>query len=60
MNDLMNRIQCNLPEFSKGQRLSARYITEHYDKAAFMTASRLGATVGVSESTVVRFATELG
>ena len=60
MNDLMNRIQCNLPEFSKGQRLIARYITEHYDKAAFMTASRLGATVGVSESTVVRFATELG
>ena len=37
MNDLMNRIQCNLPEFSKGQRLIARYITEHYDKAAFMT-----------------------
>ena len=60
MNDLMNRIQCNLTEFSKGQRLIARYITEHYDKAAFMTASRLGATVGVSESTVVRFATELG
>ena len=60
MNDLMNRIQSNLPEFSKGQRLIARYITEHYDKAAFMTASRLGATVGVSESTVVRFATELG
>ena len=60
MNDLMNRIQSNLPEFSKGQRLIARYIAEHYDKAAFMTASRLGATVGVSESTVVRFATELG
>jgi DNA-binding MurR/RpiR family transcriptional regulator len=38
----------------------ARYILEHYDKAAFMTASRLGVTVGVSESTVVRFATELG
>ena len=51
MNDLMNRIQSNLPEFSKGQRLIARYIAEHYDKAAFMTASRLGATVGVSEST---------
>ena len=40
MNDLMNRIQSNLNEFSKGQRLIARYITEHYDKAAFMTASR--------------------
>ncbi len=60
MNDLMNRIQSNLGEFSKGQRLIARYITEHYDKAAFMTASKLGAKVGVSESTVVRFATELG
>lgn len=60
MNDLMNRIQSNLNEFSKGQRLIARYITEHYDKAAFMTASKLGAKVGVSESTVVRFATELG
>ena len=60
MNDLMNSIQSNLNEFSKGQRLIARYITEHYDKAAFMTASKLGAKVGVSESTVVRFATELG
>lgn len=60
MNDLMNRIQSNLSDFSKGQRLIARYITEHYDKAAFMTASKLGAKVGVSESTVVRFATELG
>ncbi|MGN1031544.1 MAG: MurR/RpiR family transcriptional regulator, partial [Butyricicoccaceae bacterium] len=60
MNDLMSKIQSRLPEFSKGQRLIARYIIDHYDKAAFMTASRLGATVGVSESTVVRFATELG
>ena len=46
--------------FSKGQRKIAGYITESYDKAAFMTASRLGKTVGVSESTVVRFAMELG
>lgn len=60
MNDLMGKIQNNLSEFSKGQRLIARFILEHYDKAAFMTASRLGVTVGVSESTVVRFATELG
>ena len=60
MNDLMGKIQSRLPEFSKGQRLIARYIIDHYDKAAFMTASRLGATVCVSESTVVRFATELG
>ena len=46
--------------FSKGQRRIAEYIVESYDKAAFMTASRLGKTVGVSESTVVRFAVELG
>ncbi|WP_031474384.1 MurR/RpiR family transcriptional regulator [Agathobaculum desmolans] len=60
MNDLINKIQSELPGFSKGQKQIARYILEHYDKAAFMTASRLGTTVGVSESTVVRFATELG
>ena len=60
MNDLINRIQSDLPGFSKGQKHIARFILEHYDKAAFMTASRLGQTVGVSEYTVVRFATELG
>ena len=60
MNDLMTKIQSELPGFSKGQKQIARFILEHYDKAAFMTASRLGVTVGVSESTVVRFATELG
>ena len=46
--------------FSKGQKRIAAYILENYDKAAFMTASRLGNLVGVSESTVVRFASELG
>ncbi|MBQ8263849.1 MAG: MurR/RpiR family transcriptional regulator [Oscillospiraceae bacterium] len=46
--------------FSKGQKLIAKYILENYDKAAFMTAGKLGQTVGVSESTVVRFASELG
>ena len=46
--------------FSKGQKLIAKYILENYDKAAFMTAGKLGSTVGVSESTVVRFASELG
>ena len=60
MNDLITKIQIELPGFSKGQKQIARFILEHYDKAAFMTASRLGVTVGVSESTVVRFATELG
>ena len=57
---LSARIQEKMSGFSKGQRLIAKYIEEHYDKVAFMTASRLGATVGVSESTVVRFATEIG
>jgi len=60
MNDLMDKLQNGLSNFSKGQKHIARFILEHYDKAAFMTASRLGAAVGVSESTVVRFATELG
>ena len=60
MNDLISKIQTELPGFSNGQKQIARYILEHYDKAAFMTASRLGVTVGVSESTVVRFAIELG
>ena len=46
--------------FSKGQKLIANFILNSYDKAAFMTASRLGKTVNVSESTVVRFAAELG
>ena len=60
MNDLLSKIQKNMADFSKGQKQIARYIADHYDKAAFMTASKLGQTVGVSESTVVRFATELG
>lgn len=58
--NLLAKINEQKPKFSKGQRLIASFITEHYDKAAFMTASKLGTTVGVSESTVVRFATELG
>jgi len=59
-NDILALLQEKAHSFSKGQRLIARYITESYDKAAFMTANRLGKTVGVSESTVVRFAVELG
>lgn len=58
--DLFSVFKEKAQTFSKGQRLLARYISESYDKAAFMTASRLGKTVGVSESTVVRFAVELG
>jgi len=59
-SDILTLLQNNAPTFSKGQRLIAKYITESYDKAAFMTASKLGKKVGVSESTVVRFAVELG
>ena len=58
--DILSILHSRAPTFSKGQRLIARYITESYDKAAFMTANRLGRTVGVSESTVVRFAVDLG
>ena len=58
--DLISKIQVMLPDFSKGQRLIGKFIIEHYDKAAFMTAYKLGVTVGVSESTVVRFASEVG
>ena len=58
--DLMRTIQIKLPRLSKGQKLIAEYILKHYDKAAFMTADKLGESIGVSESTVVRFASELG
>ena len=58
--DILMILQERKATFSKGQRLIAKYITESYDKAAFMTANRLGKTVGVSESTVVRFAVDLG
>ena len=59
-NDIMAALQANASVFSKGQRRIAQYIMEEYDKAAFMTAAKLGQTVGVSESTVVRFAVSLG
>ena len=58
--DILTAIQDNMSSFSKGQKKIAGFILESYDKAAFMTASRLGKKVGVSESTVVRFASELG
>ena len=59
-SDFMALLQEKAPEYSKGQKKIARYIMESYDKAAFMTANRLGKNVGVSESTVVRFAVDLG
>ena len=58
--DILSIIQERMPTLSKGQRRVAQFILDAYDKAAFMTASRLGETVQVSESTVVRFAAELG
>ncbi len=57
---ILHTIESKRSGFSRGQKRIADYILEHYDKAAFMTASRLGSLVGVSESTVVRFAFELG
>ncbi len=57
---LFRRIHEKESSFSKGQKRIAEYIQHHYDKAAFMTAAKFGETVGVSESTVVRFAFEIG
>ena len=59
-NDLTSRINERYSSMSKGQKLLAGYITDYYDKAVFLTAAKLGETVGVSESTVVRFAVHLG
>ena len=59
-NDLLNRINNKYSDMSKGQKILATYITDNYDKAVFLTAAKMGETVGVSESTVVRFATYLG
>ncbi|MGE5632514.1 MAG: MurR/RpiR family transcriptional regulator [Caulobacteraceae bacterium] len=58
--DLMKIIQTNFHRLSKGQKIIAQYIMNYYDKAAFMTAAKLGENVGVSESTVVRFANAIG
>ena len=58
--NLLTLIEEKIPTFSKGQKVIAGYLLENYDKAAYMTASKLGGIVGVSESTVVRFAIELG
>lgn len=58
--NLIAMIEEGMSGFSKGQKRIANYILNHYDKAAYMTASKMGQLVGVSESTVVRFAIELG
>ena len=59
-SDLMNRINRHYSRMSKGQKLLSNYIADNYDKAVFLTAAKMGETVGVSESTVVRFAMTLG
>lgn len=59
-DELTQRIRARLDSMSDGQRRVADYVLGHYDQAAFLTAARLGRTVGVSESTVVRFASVLG
>lgn len=58
--DILKLIQEKQNTFSKGQKQIAAFMLGHYDKAAYMTAAKLGTLVGVSESTVVRFAIELG
>lgn len=59
-NELIVRIEERYAKMSKGQRRLADYVCRNYDKAVFLTAAKLGETVGVSESTVVRFAIQLG
>ena len=59
-NELLLRIKEKYKKMSKGQRRLADYVCNDYDKAVFLTAAKLGEIVGVSESTVVRFATQLG
>ena len=59
-SNLLRDIEEKMPSFSKSQKIISKYILENYDKAAYMTASKLGSVVKVSESTVVRFAIELG
>jgi Helix-turn-helix domain, rpiR family. len=58
--DIIKRIQNNYAQLSKSQKIIAEYIINHYDKAAFMTAAKLGNSINISESTVVRFANTLG
>ena len=59
-NELLARLDEKYPKLSKGQKRLTDYIRKNYDKAAFLTAAKLGEAVGVSESTVVRFASQLG
>lgn len=58
--DIITRMNDRYTKMSKGHKAIAAYISDHYEQAVFMTAAKLGETVGVSESTVVRFASGLG
>ena len=58
--DLITKINENYGKMSKGQKLLSNYIIDNYDKAVFLTAAKLGEIIGVSESTVVRFASFIG
>lgn len=58
--NIITKIKKEYPGYSKGQKLIADYVLNHYEQASYLTAASLGKTVGVSESTVVRFASELG
>ena len=59
-NNIISRMKIMYGDFSKSQKRISDFIQNHYDKAAYMTAAKLGEEVGVSESTVVRFASEMG
>ena len=59
-HDIISRINEKYGSMSKGHKAIASYIMDHYDQAAFMTAAKLGKTLGISESTVVRFAAGIG
>ena len=59
-NDTISRINDRFQKMSKSHKKVATFILDHYEQAAFMTAAKLGSTVGISESTVVRFAYCLG
>ena len=58
--DILSRISERFEKMSKSQKVIATFILEHYDQAVFMTAAKLGETLGISESTVVRFASGIG
>lgn len=58
--DILSRISERYTKMSKSHKVIANYVSEHYDQAVFMTAAKLGETLGISESTVVRFAMSIG